>query len=70
MSSLEERMTELEVRLSFLEEALESLSDTVARHERSLDGTHALLAALRSELHSLRSGLGGTPAEDPPPPHY
>ena len=55
--SLEERLTELEVRVAFVDDAVNSLNDTVAVHDRRL---HELLAAmdrLRGELVAARTAL-------------
>ena len=71
---LDERVTELETRLSFQEHALGEMSDAVA-DLRSENGRLVLmLRRALDELRQLRAGLAtdltGDPAEEPPPPHY
>jgi SlyX protein len=68
---MESRIQELEIRVAFQDDLLHSLNGQVhaAHHE---------IALLRAELMSLRdrvegmkdSGVGGDPAQEPPPPHY
>lgn len=69
-TSLEERLTELEVRLAFVDDTLGVLNDSVAAHERRLLEMHALIGRLRDELVAARSVLGHDARDEPPPPHY
>ncbi|WP_425598788.1 SlyX family protein [Dyella acidiphila] len=70
MSNLEQRLTELEVRLTFVDEAVQAL--TVADAEQSLHiaALERLVHDLRTELASMRTGQGHDPHSEPPPPHY
>jgi SlyX protein len=68
--SLEERLTELEVRLAFVDETMLSLSDTIARHDRHLHEMRNAIEALRSDLLVVRGTLGDAAHDEPPPPHY
>ncbi|HVJ62012.1 MAG TPA: SlyX family protein [Tahibacter sp.] len=69
-TSLEERLTELEVRFAFLEEAVTSLNNTIAAHDRLLLDMRDEFRRMRSELGVVRSSLSHDPASEPPPPHY
>ena len=68
--SLEERLTELEVRLAFVDDTMLSLSDTIAQHDRHLHELRNAIDALRSDLLVVRGTLGDAVQDEPPPPHY
>lgn len=70
MSTLEDRLTELEVRMAFIDDAVVSLNAAVASQDRaSLQMRHDF-ERLRSELVGLRSSLSQDAGVEPPPPHY
>lgn len=69
-TSLEERLTELEVRFAFLEEAVTSLNSTIVAHDRLLMDMRDEFRRMRSELGVVRSSLSHDPSSEPPPPHY
>lgn len=65
---MEERITELEVKLAFAEDLLETLNQTVFRQQ-------AQIARLEREMRDLRDQLQSLPVEprslrDELPPHY
>jgi SlyX protein len=68
--SLEERLTELEVRLSFVDDSIASLSDTVASHDRQLHEIRSLLERLHTDLLAVRGAFAHDVHDEPPPPHY
>ena len=70
MSSLEERLTELEVRLAFIDDGLAALNAAVAMHDHTMLALRLELDRLRSDLVGLRSTLGNDVGDEPPPPHY
>ncbi|MDR2012837.1 MAG: SlyX family protein [Rhodanobacter sp.] len=70
MSALEDRLTELEVRLAFTEDAVTSLSETVAAHDRLLHDLRATLERVRNDLVMVRGSLAHDARDEPPPPHY
>ncbi|HQV72852.1 MAG: SlyX family protein [Xanthomonadales bacterium] len=70
MSSLEERLTELEVRLAFIDDGLAALNAAVAMHDQTMLALRLELDRLRSDLVGLRSTLGNDVGDEPPPPHY
>lgn len=75
MQTLEQRLVDLETRLTFQEHALQELSDALAA-ARSDEANNALrLHRALEELRQLRSALAASPitgdaAAEPPPPHY
>ncbi|MFA7320546.1 MAG: SlyX family protein [Dokdonella sp.] len=70
MSSLEERLTELEVRLAFIDDGVAALNAAVAMHDQTMLALRLELDRLRSDLVGLRSTLGNDVGDEPPPPHY
>lgn len=65
---MEERITELEVKLAFAEDLLETLNQTVFRQQEQI-------ARLEREMRDLRDQLQSLPVEprslrDELPPHY
>jgi SlyX protein len=67
---MDDRIVELESRIAFQDEAIHSLSVTVATQQERIDALAAALDALREKLKDLEpSPLQGQEAE-PPPPHY
>jgi SlyX protein len=69
-ATLEERLTELEVRFAFLEDTVAVLNTTVAAHDRIISDMRDEFRRLRNELGVVRSSLNHDPASEPPPPHY
>jgi SlyX protein len=68
--TLEERLTELEVRLAFLDDTVASLSGSVAAHDRLLQQFQREFAHMRAELGTVRTALSHDIVDEPPPPHY
>jgi SlyX protein len=69
-TDMETRITELETRLAFQEQALQELSDALAAVRTEAEHSASLLRRVLSELAHGRGGGGGDPADEPPPPHY
>ena len=70
MGDLEDRVTELEMRVAFVDDTVNELSSADAEIARRLDLLERALRDLRSDLVNMRAGLGSDPASEPPPPHY
>lgn len=66
----DDRLTELEVRLAFLDDALAGLNAAETERSRRMLAIERTLAELRVELSSIRTGLGDDVRDEPPPPHY
>jgi SlyX protein len=69
---VDERLTELEVRLSFIDDTVNGLSSADTDIARRLDRLERAVRDLRSDLINMRAGIGSDPdpATEPPPPHY
>lgn len=68
--SLNDRVTELEVRIAFQDDLLAALDATVAGLVRERDALTAQVEHLRATLEALRIALGHDVRDEPPPPHW
>ena len=68
--SLEDRLTELETRIAFVDDTMGSLNDAVAVHDRLLHDLRNAMDRLRDELVNVRGALAHDVHDEPPPPHY
>lgn len=66
------RVDELETRIAFLEETIDSLNTEVARLSRDFLLAHQAMQHMNRRLEQLaeRPGNQGDPGIEPPPPHY
>ena len=74
-SDLPARIAELEIRVSFQEQAIQALSDALASTRSEESRNALLLHRMREELLQMRRALAAhplsaDPASEPPPPHY
>jgi len=65
----ESRLTELETKLAFAEDLLETLSQTVFRQQGQLDSLQQQLRLLHQQLQDAQPDEARTP-RDEIPPHY
>ena len=71
LSDLEKRLVELESRIVFQDDLIESLNDVIARHDREIITMTGQLKALFSRMSDLAdTAAPGASAEDEIPPHY
>jgi len=68
--ALEARLVELEMRLSFQEQALAELSEALADARMTGARNAELIRHLLDDLGRVRNALNADPADEPPPPHY
>ena len=66
---LENRMADLESRLAFQDDALQTLSDVVYEQERVIERLRLQMQAMLKRLEDLQ-GQVGVAEDDAPPPHY
>jgi SlyX protein len=66
----EDRFIELETRLAYADDAIQSLSDTVAQQQRRLDQLDALCRQLVERLKTATENVEPGSAADEVPPHY
>ena len=71
LSDLEKRLDELESRIVFQDDLIESLNEVIARHDREIITMTGQLKALFTRISDLAdTAAPGASAEDEIPPHY
>jgi SlyX protein len=63
----EERITNLEIKLSFAEDLIEKLNETVYKQQQQIEFLYRELKAIKEQASS---GGGGGSLKDEIPPHY
>lgn len=66
---LENRITDLEIRLTHQESSLDNLTKASVRQERAFEEILLQLEQIKSALHQMGKA-GATAPGDDPPPHY
>lgn len=66
--SVNDQIAELESRIAFQEDAIDKLSEVVARQEKDIERLTRMVQILNTELKE--AGAGGTDAGNQVPPHY
>ncbi len=67
---MNERLTELEVRLAFQEKTIQDLNEVVTDQQRRIDRLTQELEAVKSRLAALAPAMFIPQEEVKPPPHY
>lgn len=68
MSSIDERLAELEIRQAFQDDALQTLSDVIADQQKQVDLLRRELERLQARQEEQSHQFQEVPNE--PPPHY
>jgi len=66
---LEQRITDLEARLAFQDDAIQTLSDVLFAQQRTVERLQAQLGVLARRQEDMQSRMGGE-EDEAPPPHY
>jgi SlyX protein len=64
------RIEELEIRVAFQEEALQTLGQALHEAHQRIERLEAELGSLKMGLEGLRGALRPDASAEPPPPHY
>ena len=67
---MNERLTELEVRLAFQEKTIQDLNEVVTDQQRRIDRLAQELEAMKSRLAALAPSMVIPQEDEKPPPHY
>jgi len=67
---MNERLTELEVRVAFQDKTIQDLNEVVIRQQREIDRLAKELEAMKFQLSELTPSMVIPPEEEKPPPHY
>jgi SlyX protein len=68
--TVESRITDLEIRLTHQEAALDELSRASLRQQQTIDEMLAKLEHVNALIQQLAPAAAGPASEEPPPPHY
>lgn len=63
------RIDDLEARIAFQEDAIDKLSDVMARQEKELDQLKRMVLILSTQIRNIDQG-DEIPAANEVPPHY
>ncbi|WP_372738846.1 SlyX family protein [Neptunomonas sp.] len=66
----DERITGLESRVAFQEDALDKLNDVIAKQDRTISELKRMLLIFNDQLKTVGQESQGTDYTDEPPPHY
>ncbi|NWK77300.1 SlyX family protein [Aquitalea sp. LB_tupeE] len=68
----EDRLTELEVKIAFQDDLLDSLNNTIARQQQQIDLLQQQLRLVYQQFKAAQpdSGNSGSSLRDEIPPHY
>lgn len=67
---LAQRLDDMEVRLTFIDEAVQALTTADADQSLRIAALERALRDLRGEMAALRTAQADDPHDEPPPPHY
>ena len=68
--ALARRLDEMEVKLTFIDEAVQALTTADADQSQRIAVLERALRDLRGEMAAMRPAQGDDPHNEPPPPHY
>ena len=68
--ALARRLDEMEVKLTFIDEAVQALTTADADQSQRIAALERALRDLRGEMAAMRVAQGDDPHNEPPPPHY
>ena len=69
MSEYENRIMELEIKNSHLEDTIEQLNQIVFQQQKSIDTISRHLQQIQNKISNLQEG-NDKELPEPPPPHY
>ena len=67
---IENRLTELEIRLTHFEDTLDVLNEAVIEQHRLIDQLQLQISVLEKKLKAVASSNIAPESEETPPPHY
>ena len=64
------RLDEMEVKLTFIDDAVQALTSADASQSQRIALLERALRDMRGEMAAMRVLQGDDPHDEPPPPHY
>jgi len=68
--SVDEQIIELESRIAFQEDAIDKLSDVIARQEQEILRLEKMVQYLNQQVKTMAENPTRLPQDEAPPPHY
>ncbi|GGJ81057.1 SlyX family protein [Pseudomonas matsuisoli] len=68
--SVESRVVDLEMRVAFQDDALNTMSHELAQQQRTIEKLQAQIASLLKRQEELVERVDAGGGVEPPPPHY
>ena len=67
---MDERITEVEIRLTHIEDTLDVLNQTIIDQHKQIDHLQLQISVLEKKLKTAASSNIAHESEETPPPHY
>jgi len=67
---VDSRVTELEIRLTHLEDTIEVLNETIIKQHGEIDTLQLQVSILEKKIKASQSSPVAHESEETPPPHY
>jgi SlyX protein len=67
---MENRVTELEIRMTHLEHTIEVLNSTIIKQHDEIDHLKLQVSVLEKKLKATQATIIAPESEETPPPHY
>ncbi|MDQ7075387.1 MAG: SlyX family protein [Gammaproteobacteria bacterium] len=67
---MNQRIDELEIKLTLQEQTIDELNSVITGHEQRLSQLEQQLRLLHTQLKTITSSNVTPAGEEPPPPHY
>jgi len=67
---MDKRITELEIRLTHLEDTIEVLNQTIINQHKEIDVLQLQVSLLEKKIKASQASHIASESEETPPPHY
>ena len=67
---MESRLTDLEIRFTHYEAALDEINQVLLQQQRMMESLRSDVTALQRQLRDITASNIASAAEESPPPHY
>ena len=67
---MDEKLEELETRLAFQDQELQTLNDVIINQQSQIDGLEEKIRLLHEKMKDLKTETVIPASEETPPPHY
>ncbi len=67
---IEDRLVDIEIKLSYQEETIKELNSVVCEQQRQIDHLELICKGFERQIKDFPQIIGGKPPLDDKPPHY